>query len=990
MWFLPTLAGLALAIVGHAALRRLAPSSNSLAAFVLVGGAVGMGVVTVEWLAWGATIESGAAIAAYAFGCELYIFLFSLINGSISAAVLHQLRTTTLSSAAIEDQFGGKAMVERRLAKMVAAGLLEPAPSGYRHTERGARLLWIYRYVRRFFWRTPLVPDIVTRTDPGPLVDVIGPRALHSLQRRLSHLLGLGATVLVPVLLFWPHLSREGVFIGDSDRLNHFLSILRFLTDGYREGRIHSWDPYVFGGFPLVPFTNPYPTSALALLWPPEQLFYAAGVVSCFLAVAAAASAYAFLRDLGVDSLPAGVGAALYVLCAFAILKISQNDISYSVIVLIPLGMLAIRRIRRDNLVRCYVALVLILTYLMTFAFLQKVAYAVLLFTAYAAFRSAATRTPRVVLVYVGAGASALVASFPRIYAMGEDFLRSARYLDTARPSFDTLWASSGFGLREGLRWFDDRLFGRYYSEVGALGNNFNLHEGLLLYMSTFATFFLLYGLVQHRRKVFAGPTSGAGDRLFFLIVAAAGFAVVLTKLGYYVVYLMFFKVEFIHSRIVITAMLPLTALIALFLDDELASDDRSRRTIPATMVVSSLGAAVAAAAAIEHVAGRFGARAVSVTFFSPAQPLHVLTGALWRVGLSLALLALLLGTARRWRARATLRSWALGMLAFLMVAQAFFYARPQIAGEHMRGQWPPFRTPTRLFAHADEFSVPTGEEVSRQGAVLETEEFRTSFVCPPDISGIYCPTHLAHFWRIRTIDGYLHAVPQRVARIPWGPGAISLRALTFTDIGRLPWGLLGLYNVRDAIVLSPELMTNTVRLSAGGTRHFRPEDLRVTRNPLPVAPRVFFVRTVTWVRDLEAASRALFPDHPGDKAYDPAAHSVAEGFSTDSAFAADGHVRARFDGDTVDVTFPSSPSSRFLVVNERYDPRWKAFAKDRALPVYPTNVLMRGVLVPPGVDHLTLRYVPATLAPGAWMCYGAAVTLVMLLVAWFRRLAAR
>ena len=811
-------------------------------------------------------------------------------------------------------------------------------------------------------------------------------QTVHSLQLHFARIAVLAATALIPILLLWPHLSGQAVFVGDSDRLNHFLTILRFLTDGYREGRIYSWDPYVFGGFPVVSFTNPYPTSALYLLWPPERLFHAAGVVSCMFVVAAAWSAYTFLRDLEMSQLPSFVGAALYVLCAYAILKISQNDATYSAIVLIPLGMLSIRRIRRDNLVSCYVASFLVLTYLMVFSFPQKAAYAFLLFASYALFRTVIHRNPRIALVYLAAASSALLVSFPRIYAVAEDFLGSDRYTRLAHRSFNQIWNDSAFGLREAFRWFDDRLFGRHYAEVLALGNNFNLHEGMLLYMSAFAAFFLLYGLFRHRSRVFAVSRKRAEDHLFFLAATAVCFAVVTTKLGYYVAYLLFFKIDFIHSRIVIAAMLPLSALIALLLQEELEGKERYRFKATWSIVLCALGVGLIVAAVIEQVATYFGSSTISITFSRRSGTLHLVQGAAYRILLSLVVLAGLLWAGRRWRSRANVSTFALYVLAFVMVAQAFFYARSQLVGDHMRGQWPPFRSATRLLANHYEFSVPTSEEASQLGAALETEHFRTSFVCPPDISGIYCPTHLAHFWKIRAIDGYLQSVPRRLAVVPWGEGAITPRALMFTDSRSLPWGLLGLYNVKYAIMLSPELMTNTVLL-AGGVRHFQPADLTVLRNPLPVAPRVFFVQTVTSVNDLEAALAALFPEQPGDKAYDPVANSVVEGFANGSSFPREGYVQARFEADAVDVTFQSSPFDRFLVINERYDPRWKASAGDRELRIYPTNVLMRGLVIPAGIDHVTMRYVPPTQSIAAWICYGAAATLFVVFVMGLRRL---
>jgi len=61
--------------------------------------------------------------------------------------------------------------------------------------------------VRRFFWRTPLIPEIVTRTDPGSLAAVVRLYRLGVIPRYLAHIGVLIATALIPVALFWPHLS---------------------------------------------------------------------------------------------------------------------------------------------------------------------------------------------------------------------------------------------------------------------------------------------------------------------------------------------------------------------------------------------------------------------------------------------------------------------------------------------------------------------------------------------------------------------------------------------------------------------------------------------------------------------------------------------------------------------------------------------------------------------------------------------------------------
>ena len=148
MWALASFAAFLAAIIGHAALRRAAPGVGSVTAFLMVGGLVGAGLAALLLRERGLTVESLAGLASYAFACELYIFLFCSISSSISASLLYRLR-----SGKIEDSLGGKAMVERRLARMVSSGILEPTAAGYRHTARGVRLLRAYRYLRDFFRR---------------------------------------------------------------------------------------------------------------------------------------------------------------------------------------------------------------------------------------------------------------------------------------------------------------------------------------------------------------------------------------------------------------------------------------------------------------------------------------------------------------------------------------------------------------------------------------------------------------------------------------------------------------------------------------------------------------------------------------------------------------------------------------------------------------------------------------------------------------------
>jgi len=151
MWALGSLAAWLAAIFGHAALRRAAPGIGSLAGFLLVGGVAGLVLALLLLREWSFAMETWAGLSAYAFGCELYIFLFSSIGTSLSAANLYRLRRGARSAEELEERLAGKAMVDGRLQRMVSSRVLDLSDAGYRLTPRGATLLRAYRAGRRFF-----------------------------------------------------------------------------------------------------------------------------------------------------------------------------------------------------------------------------------------------------------------------------------------------------------------------------------------------------------------------------------------------------------------------------------------------------------------------------------------------------------------------------------------------------------------------------------------------------------------------------------------------------------------------------------------------------------------------------------------------------------------------------------------------------------------------------------------------------------------------
>lgn len=124
----------------------------------------------------------------------------------------------------------------------------------------------------------------------------------------------------------------------------------------------------------------------------------------------------------------------------------------------------------------------------------------------------------------------------------------------------------------------------------------------------------------------------------------------------------------------------------------------------------------------------------------------------------------------------------------------------------------------------------------------------------------------------------------------------------------------------------------------------------------------------------------------------DPTRLSVVEGIDRPLTFSASGGApRAQYEGDLVRVQVDPAETERFLVLNELYHPRWRAYAVDgerRAeLPVLPTNVVMRGLVVPPGVTEIELRFEPFLFSRWAWLLAGTGVALALAIGTGLRRL---
>jgi hypothetical protein len=153
VWLASALFALVASVTGQIVAARLQLGGGFVARFLLVG--VGVGLVLAGSLvrAYGLGVEFWAGVFVYAFACELYVFLVTLVDSSISASLLLLLRRGSCSRAEIDRLSSSRVMVASRLEKLCLNGLLKPAANSYVLTPRGQRLLVLFRALRVFFHR---------------------------------------------------------------------------------------------------------------------------------------------------------------------------------------------------------------------------------------------------------------------------------------------------------------------------------------------------------------------------------------------------------------------------------------------------------------------------------------------------------------------------------------------------------------------------------------------------------------------------------------------------------------------------------------------------------------------------------------------------------------------------------------------------------------------------------------------------------------------
>jgi putative flippase GtrA len=767
-----------------------------------------------------------------------------------------------------------------------------------------------------------------------------------------SHHLPILFLVAAAAFTFQQSLFFGYRLIGNSDRLNHYISFILYHTHYLERGQFAAWSDYVFDGFDTtsLPMSFPTPLYALPTLLHTDDVVTVFGVIAFLLLAITLVETYAVIYVLCRDRIAAIAGATTYAGATYGLLKLVQSDQTYLSVLTAPIFFYLIHTTTQRNWVRRFAVLTLLVAIECYFAFLQEFSYNLIFFFVYAAYLFLRkNRYP--LLTFAAAFLAGVIVSLPRLLAQYATLDVSGRGR-SAPVLQDTV------DLRTLLRFFSRDIFGHSWRDQLQIPVRLNLHEGDLLHSSVFGSLLLVVIIVSFAWLLFRATRPGSALRSYgivFVPYILFVFAVMHVQPVYLLFARLYLNVSFQHSRITVSAMLPVAILTAIFL-----AANRGRLTRRDTYITIAISAVAIAVSAVNYAGLLDHLRAHAP--FDPPTPYFSCDGCLPHVHFSylftsdfvrLVVLTLVFGAtvvagfafgARGRRIIAT-------VLAVVIVFQTVTGAADYVEGPQTRDYSIPYETNDFVTARANQFQPPTDQQRAQLQGMVDSHDYRSVTVCPRSYPN--CSTTIGMTWGVRLADGYLSGVPRRLAVLP--DLHTELHELRYTDPSSLvsAWRTLGFLNVRQALVVDRDLYMNSDPTVPG--------DVTLIANPSSyIYPRAYFAaatRAVDIVGDEQAVQDEL-------KACDPTCGSLHRRFPVDyveggqdATYDATGDLTWSGGGDRLAFDFPASDRPRFLVVNELWDSGWSAYVDQQQVPVLPTNVAMRGVLVPPGATHVEMGY---------------------------------
>jgi hypothetical protein len=447
-------------------------------------------------------------------------------------------------------------------------------------------------------------------------------------------------------------------------------------------------------------------------------------------------------------------------------------------------------------------------------------------------------------------------------------------------------------------------------------------------------------------------------DTAFWFWVLLFAILVIACKPLNHLLHVLFFRLDFTHARILVIGAPAMCALVAIVLTEW---NPRGNWMAFFTGLMAGLILGLVVEMMARQYSGVISLANVQLFQQIPGvidMRMDSLVRVAWTCAIS-GMLALVIALGpRHHRQLATLAHAALGSL---IIVQAFWAADLQVNGPQTRNRGKPFFLGDMYMAGPSEFLIPTRRQMDDLGMRVGND--RVALVCDAEVAGGFCAGYISEAWQLRTVDGYYGlGVPDRIRQLPWGAAA-GLRSISFTAVQDLPWPLLGVLNVRKALIVSNEFFKN--RSAQGGLADVA--RVQIIDNPEPVLPRAFLAASSEGVADATEASRKIFE---GKAPRDVRERSFVEGLPAPAVYEAKGEVAVVGTGDRLEFDVSSSSGHRLLVVNELYFSGWRAFVDGNETPILAANAVMRAVQLPPGAKLVVMTYQPFARSPWAILLY--------------------
>src|SRR5262249_23564267 len=142
-------------------------------------------------------------------------------------------------------------------------------------------------------------------------------------QLLISHHLPILFLVAVAAFIFQQSLFFGYRLIGNSDRLNHYISFILYHTYYLQRGQFSAWSDYAFDGFDTtsLPMSFPTPLYALPTLLHTDDVVAVFGVIAFLLLAITLVETYAVIYLLCRDRIAALAGATTYAGATYGLLK---------------------------------------------------------------------------------------------------------------------------------------------------------------------------------------------------------------------------------------------------------------------------------------------------------------------------------------------------------------------------------------------------------------------------------------------------------------------------------------------------------------------------------------------------------------------------------------------------------------------------------------------------------------------------------------------